>query len=92
MRIAIVLVGLVDWALAALLVAVSGFIFGSGPESGHAGVAPFGGWAAMVIFCIAAPIAGFILAGRGRPGAGILLAIAPIIIAAVVALLPIHPY
>lgn len=92
MRVAIVLVGLVDWALALLLVAVSGFIFGSGPESGHAGAAAFAGWGAMVLFCIAAPIAGFILAGRARPGAGILLAVMPIIIALVVALLPINPY
>lgn len=92
MKIAIVLVGLLDWALAALLVAVSGFLFGSGPESGHAGTAAFVGWAAMVVFCIAAPVAGFILAGRERPGVGIMLAIAPIIVALVVAFLPINPY
>ena len=91
-KIAIILVGLLDWALAVLLVAVSGFLFGSGPESGHAGTAALIGWIAMVIVCIAAPIVGFVLAGRGRPGVGILLAIAPIFVAIVVAFLPIHPY
>jgi hypothetical protein len=92
LKVAIVLVGLVDWALAALLVAVSGFLFGSGPESGHSGTWALIAWIAMVIACIAAPIAGFVLAGRGRPGVGLLLAVAPPIVAFVVAFLPIHPY
>jgi hypothetical protein len=75
-----------------LLVAVSGFLFGGGPESGHAGLALGIAWIAMVIACIAAPIVGFVLAKRGRPGAGLLLAIAPPVVAIVVAFLPIHPY
>jgi hypothetical protein len=91
-RVAIVLVGLLDWALAVLLVAVSGFLFGSGPESGHAGTWALIAWGAMVVACIAAPIAGFVLAGRGRAGVGFLLASAPAIVAIVVTLLPIHPY
>ncbi len=92
MRIAIILVGLLDWALAALLVAVSGFLFGSGPESSHSGTWALIAWGAMVVACIAAPIAGFVLAGRGRAGVGLLIAVAPLVVAALVALLPIHPY
>jgi hypothetical protein len=92
LRVAIVLVGLVDWALAVLLVAVSGFLFGSGPESDHAGTWALIAWGAMVVASLAAPVVGFVLAGRGRPGVGLLLAVAPIVVATVVALFPINPY
>ena len=92
MKAVIILAGLADWALAALLIAVSGFLFGAGPESGHEGIAAAIAWGAMVIACVTAPLAGFVLANRGRPGGGIVVAIVPLVVAAVVTFLPFHPY
>jgi hypothetical protein len=57
-----------DGALAALLVGVSGFLFGGGPESMHAGVLAAIAYFAAVIACLAAPIAGFIFNRRGKAG------------------------
>jgi hypothetical protein len=91
-KTAIVLAGLADWALAALLIAVSGFVLGGGPESEHAGAAGAIAWGAMIVASLTAPVAGFVLANRGRPGAGILLAATPIIVAGLVTLVPYHPY
>jgi hypothetical protein len=56
------------------MVAVSGFLFGSGPESMHGGVLLTAAYAAGVIACLAAPIAGFMFNGRGKTGAGVLVA------------------
>jgi hypothetical protein len=73
----LVIATIADLALAALLIGVSGFMFGSGPESMHAGSI----WAVLytgaVIACIAAPIAGFILNRRGKTGLGLALAWLP---------------
>jgi hypothetical protein len=70
-----------DLALAILLVALSGFIFGGGPEgmNGEAGAAI--AWWVGLIPTLAAPILGFLLLRRGHPGVGVLIAWAPIIIA-----------
>jgi len=66
---------LVDLALAALLVAVSGFVTGGGPESTNAhGFAAAAYWAAVVV-CIAAAFAGFDSVGL-ELGAGAALAFA----------------
>jgi hypothetical protein len=73
----LILATLVDLALAALMIGVSGFIFGSGPESGHSGTLLAIGYGAFVIACVALPIAGFVLNRRGKAGAGILLAWLP---------------
>jgi hypothetical protein len=92
LKVAIVLAGLADWALAALLIAVSGFLFGAGPESEHGGAAAAIAWGAMIIACITAPLAGLVLGDRGRPGVGILVAVVPVIVAALAIFLPFHPY
>jgi hypothetical protein len=55
----LVLATVADLALAALLVGVSGFLFGGGPESMHAGFLTMVGYVAAVMGCLAAPIAGF---------------------------------
>src|ERR1039458_2215476 len=68
---------IVDIALAALIVAVSGFLFGSGPESMHGGGLLTAAYAAGVIACLAAPIAGFVFNKRGKTGAGVLVAWLP---------------
>jgi hypothetical protein len=78
----------VDGALAALLVGVSGFLFGGGPESMHAGVLAGIAYTAAVIACLAAPIAGFILNKRGKSGAGLVVAWLPVAGALVALMIP----
>ena len=68
---------LVDLALAALMIGVSGFIFGSGPESAHGGTLLLVAYVIGVIACVALPVAGFVLNRRGKAGAGVLLAWLP---------------
>jgi hypothetical protein len=80
-----------DVALAALLIAISGFIIGSGPESMRAG-----GWGAIaltaaVMTCLAAPAIGFAMRAYKRPAGGILIAWLPPV-AALIALAAPAPY
>src|SRR5262249_12719082 len=58
----------VDGALAALLIGVSGFWFGGGPESAHAGASAAIAFIAAVGACLTAPIAGFIFNRRAKAG------------------------
>ena len=74
----LVLATVANGALAALLVGVSGFLFGGGPESMHAGALAATGYVFAVIACLAAPIVGFILNKRGKTGAGVAAAWLPI--------------
>ena len=83
---------MVDLALAALLVGVSGFFFGGGPEGMQGAIGPAVGWWAAFIACLAASAIAFLLARRGRLGTGLLVACAPAIAAALVAFVPFHPY
>jgi len=69
----LVLATLVDFALGALMIGVSGFLFGSGPESAHGGTLMAAAYSAGVIACLALPIAGFILHRRGKTGVGVLV-------------------
>jgi len=55
----LVVATVVDGALAALLIGVSGFWLGGGPESAHAGALAAVAFIAAVVACLAAPIAGF---------------------------------
>lgn len=70
----LIVTGLIDLALAALLVGVSGFIIGTGPESMKGGPLLTAAYVAAVIACVAAPVAGFILHGYGKSGLGLALA------------------
>ncbi|MGA7184230.1 MAG: hypothetical protein WBY67_13170 [Pseudolabrys sp.] len=54
----LVIAMVVDGALAALLIGVSGFLFGGGPESLHAGALAAVAFFAAVIACLVAPVAG----------------------------------
>ena len=87
----LVVATVVDGALAALLVGVSGFLFGGGPESVHAGVLAAIAYVAAVIACLVAPIAGFIFNRRGKAGIGLAVAWLPVA-GALVALMPPPPY
>jgi len=71
---ALIIAAIVDVALAALMVAVSGFRFGAGPESMHGGVLLSAAYTAGVLAYLAAPIAGFVFNKRGKTGAGLLVA------------------
>ena len=74
----LVLATIADLALAALLVGVSGFMFGGGPESMHAGSLAAAGYIAAVIGCLAAPIAGFVFNRRGKTALGLAAAWVPV--------------
>lgn len=80
-----------DLALAVLLVAVSGFLFGNGPESAHAGSLAAAGYVAAVIACVVAPVAGFIFNGRTKGTLGLTVAWLPVA-GAVAALMVPAPY
>lgn len=87
----LILATIVDLALAALLVGVSGFIFGSGPESAHGGSLFLTVYVAAVIACVALPMTGFIVNARGKTGLGLLLAWLPPLGALIVMMIP-APY
>jgi len=73
----LVVATVVDGALAALLIGVSGFWFGGGPESAHAGALALVAFVAAVGACLAAPIAGFVFNKRGKTGLGLAVAWLP---------------
>ncbi len=87
----LVIVSVADFGLAALLINVSGFLFGAGPESMHGGSLAAVAYTAMVIACILAPVAGFIFKYRGKSGLGLLVAFLPLL-AGLVALIIPAPY
>lgn len=88
----LVIVAIVDALLAGLLIAVSGFIFGAGPEGMHGDIAGATAWMLSLIGCVAAPIAGFVLRHRGKAGIGLLLALLPPLGALVLSSGIIRPY
>ena len=87
----LVIAAIVDLALAALLIGVSGFLFGAAPESMHAGGLLTLAYSAGVIACLAAPVIGFVFTKRGKVGAGLAIAWLPVAGALVAAMLPV-PY
>jgi hypothetical protein len=81
----LVIATIADLGLAALLVAVSGFIIGSGPEALH-NIASTAGWAGALVGCLVAPMIGFILRRRGLPGPGATVALVPAMLGLILAL------
>ena len=81
MLVLLVLAAIVDASLALLLVAVSGFVLGPGPESSNGDPAAVISWTVALIGCIAAPIAGFILRAYRMAGIGVLVALVPPLVA-----------
>jgi hypothetical protein len=90
-KVLLIVAALADLALAALLIGVSGFLFGGGAESMHAGALAVGLYAAAVIACVAAPVAGFLINRNGKSGFGLLVAWLPPVGALVATMLP-APY
>jgi len=68
---------IVDIGLAILLISISGFIVGSGPESMQAGRWGVAALLAAVLGCLAAPAIGFAMRAAGRPAGGIMVAWLP---------------
>lgn len=73
-KVFLIVAAIADLALAALLIGVSGFMFGGGPESLHASGFVAVLYAGAVAACIAAPVAGFMLTRNGKGGLGLVLA------------------
>ena len=92
MKVMLVLGTLVDLALAALLIGISGFIFGSGPEGMNGAIWPAITWSVGLIACLGLPIAGMMLLRRGHQGFGVFISWLPPIIGGVLAFAPINPY
>ena len=92
MLVLLILAAIVDTLLGVLLVAVSGFVFGPGPESSNGDPAAVTSWTVALIGCVAAPVAGFILRGYGKPGIGVLVALAPPAVALLLSSGVYHPY
>ena len=77
MLIAQILMTVADLALAILLIGVSGFIFGGGPEGANGEATAVTLWCMGFASCLAAPVAGFVARARGLAGFGLLIAAAP---------------
>jgi hypothetical protein len=67
----------VDLILFVILIGVSGFLFGTGPQSLHGRVLMATVYTVGVIGCLAAPVAGLVLHRYGKTAAGMLIAWLP---------------
>ncbi len=92
MVILLILAALLDLLLAALLIAVSGFILGGGPEGGHGELNGVVMWSLGMLASIGCPIAGFVLRSKGMPGTSIVVAWLPPLAALLITFFPYHPY
>ena len=88
----LILAAIVDALLAVLLVWVSGFIFGGGPEGSGGDPASVAAWSGALAVCIGAPVAGFILRARQRIGMGLAIALIPPLAALLLSSGVLHPY
>jgi hypothetical protein len=75
-----------------LLIWTSGFVFGSGPEGAAGDPSSVASWTGAAIACIAAPVVGFVLRRRGKPGIGALIAWLPPAGALILSSGVFHPY
>ena len=92
MLVLLILASIADFLLTVLLIAVSGFVFGGGPEGGHGDPSGVAVWSVGLIACIAAPILGFVLRSYGKAGIGTFVAWLPPIGALLITFVPYHPY
>ncbi len=87
-KILLVLATIVDLAIAALLIGISGFLFGTGPESYHGGIWFAAAYMAAIIGCAVAPATGFILNAGQKHNAAQIVAWLPAVVAFAVLLIP----
>jgi len=64
----LILAAIVDTLLAVLLLWVSGFVFGGGPEGSGGDLSSVAAWSGALAACIGSPVAGFILRAHQRIG------------------------
>jgi hypothetical protein len=88
----LILATVVDILLAVQQIAVSGFIFGGGPEGGHGDPSGVAMWSIGMLACLGTPIAGFVLRSKDLAGIGVLVAWLPPIGALLITFVPLHPY
>jgi hypothetical protein len=81
----LVIATIADLGFAILLVAVSGFIIGGGPEALH-NLGSTAAWAVALAGCVGAPAIGFVLRRRGHPSAGATVALVPAMLGLILAL------
>ena len=82
MLVPLILATILDLFLAGFLVAVSGLIFGAGPEAANGEATAVVLWIIGLAGCFAAPAAGFALRARERPRWGVLAALIPPVVGA----------
>ena len=87
----LVLATIVDLLLAGLLVNVSGFIFGGGPQGSGGGASGIAAWSACLFACLAAPILGWVLRRFGKAHIGVAVALLPAVAALVLAIVVYRP-
>lgn len=87
-KVLLVLATVADLALAALLIGVSGFIFGGGPEAGQSGALLKLAYIGEIVLCVGGPIAGFMLNANKRPGLGLLIAWLPLMLGGIASVMP----
>ena len=88
----LMLAAIVDALLALLLLWVSGFVFGGGPEGSGGDPSSVAAWSGAVAACIGSPIAGFILRAYQRIGLGLAIALIPPLGALLLTSGILHPY
>ena len=80
-----------DLFLFAFLISISGYLFGTGSRSLHWGPVLTGVYAAVVLACLAAPVAGLVFHRCGKTAIGMLIAWLPAAGVAVMLMIP-APY
>jgi hypothetical protein len=81
----LVIAAIGDLGLAALLLAVSGFIAAGGPQATSNPAATVA-WASALAACLIAPAVGFVLRWRGFASAGATVALVPVMLGLILAL------
>ena len=92
MKVVLILAMVADPALAVLLILISGFIFGDGPEGMKGETGAVLVWVMAFAVTLGAPIAGFVLFRHQHPRLGALVAWVPPVGGALFVSLPINPY
>ena len=88
MKALLVIATLLDFALAALLIAVSGFVFGGGPNAMPRDALTETVYVVAVVACIALPIAAFVVNAKGKTGLAQIAAWLPVAAGLVFLVLP----
>ncbi|MGE0564593.1 MAG: hypothetical protein AB7O50_08780 [Pseudolabrys sp.] len=85
----LVIATVLDLALAALLIGVSGFLFGGGPNAMKADALTTIVFVGAVIGCVVLPIIAFIINKKGKAGAAQLVAWLPVVVGFLVLVVPV---